>query len=300
MTDASTFNAIDLSRLPAPTVIDALDYETIYADNLAELKVYIPAFDDRIKSDPAVILLEIFARRLLTERQRQNDKAKGLMLAYAIGGDLDHIGVTYYNAPRLLITPADAEAGTPDIFESDDDYRRRLALAPEGYSVAGPTGAYIFHALSADADVADASVTSPTPGAVLVTILSRSNGGVARPELIATVLAALSADTVRPLTDEVTVQAAEIVDYAVAATVTTYSGPDPAIVIAKGQANAVALSGRLNRLGMDVKRAAYIAAIHAEGAQDTVLTSPPADIPISEAQASRCTGVVITHDGVDE
>ncbi|WP_303828866.1 baseplate assembly protein [Asticcacaulis taihuensis] len=301
MTDASTFTAIDLSRLPAPSVIDSLDFETIYADLLAELKTYIPAFDDRIESDPAVILLQMFARRMLTYLQRQNDAAKKLLLAYAIGADLDHIGVTYYNAARLLITPADPDNDIPeDIYESDDDYRRRLSLAPEGYSVAGPAGAYIFHALSADADVADASVTSPAPKEVLVTILSRSNGGVASAELIAKVQDVLSADTVRPLTDEVTVQAAEIVDYAVVASVATYSGPDPALVVAKGEANAQALSVRLNRLGLDVKRAAYIAAIHSEGAQNTVLTSPATDIPISSAQASRCTSVTVTHSGVDE
>src|SRR3546814_9711108 len=45
----------------------------------------------------------------------------------------------------------------PAVMESDSDLRRRLVLAPEGYSVAGPEGAYIFHALSAHPDVLDAS-----------------------------------------------------------------------------------------------------------------------------------------------
>ena len=81
--------------------------------------------------------------------------------------------------------------------ESDADFRRRIILAPEGYSVAGPEGAYIFHALSADPDVLDASATSPTPGEVVVTVLSRTGDGTAPPELLATVEAAGSADDVR-------------------------------------------------------------------------------------------------------
>ena len=46
-------------------------------------------------------------------------------------------------------------------------------------SVAGPTGAYEFHALSADGDVKDAAATSPAPGEVVVTVLSRTGDGAA-------------------------------------------------------------------------------------------------------------------------
>src|SRR3546814_4822909 len=106
------------------------------------------------------------------------------------------------------------------------DFRRRMVLAPEGYSVAGPEGAYIFHALSAHADVLDASATSPAPGEVLVSVLSRAGSGVPSPELLATVATFVSDETRRPLTDFVTVQAAGIVDYSVSANLTTFSGPD--------------------------------------------------------------------------
>ena len=55
------------------------------------------------------------------------------------------------------ITTANPEAQTPAIMESDEALRRRALLAPEAYSVAGPEGAYISHALGASGDVLDAS-----------------------------------------------------------------------------------------------------------------------------------------------
>ncbi|WP_211295237.1 baseplate J/gp47 family protein, partial [Novosphingobium guangzhouense] len=91
----------------------------------------------------------------------------------------------------------------------------RMVLAPEGYSVAGPEGAYLFHALSADAEVLDATATSPSPGVVIVSILSRLGDGTASAQLVDTVQAYVSADDRRPLTDFVTVQSAQIVPYAV-------------------------------------------------------------------------------------
>ena len=52
----------------------------------------------------------------------------------------------------------------------------------EGFSTAGPDGAYLFHSLSAHGQVLDASVYSPTPGYVVVSVLSRDGDGTAAPD----------------------------------------------------------------------------------------------------------------------
>ncbi|MET0373168.1 MAG: baseplate J/gp47 family protein, partial [Rhizorhabdus sp.] len=227
----TTFTAVDLSRLPAPAVIEALSFEQIRADMLAMLAARLPGFDAFVESEPAVKLIEVFAYRELLLRARINDAARAVMPAYAIGADLDQLAALM-GVARLLVTPADPQTGAAAVMESDADLRRRLVLAPEGYSVAGPEGAYIFHALTADGDVLDASATSPSPGAVVVTILARGNGGVAGAPLVAEVAAYLSADERRPLTDVVTVQPAQLVDYQITAQVRTFAGPDAAIVLA--------------------------------------------------------------------
>src|SRR3546814_19943147 len=78
------------------------------------------------------------------------------MPAYATGADLDNLAALL-GVTRFELEPGDSVLGIPAVMESDSDLRRRLVLAPEGYSVAGHEGAYIFHALSAHPDVLDAS-----------------------------------------------------------------------------------------------------------------------------------------------
>ena len=50
MADA-TYTAVDLSRLPAPDIIEALDFETIQADAVARMLELMPDFENR-DSDP--------------------------------------------------------------------------------------------------------------------------------------------------------------------------------------------------------------------------------------------------------
>ena len=297
MADA-TYTAVDLSRLPAPDIIEALDFETIQADAVARMVELMPDFENR-DSDPVTKLLQVVSYIVQLVRQRVNDAARAVMPAYAVGADLDNIGALF-GIIRLTITPADTVLGIPAAMESDADFRRRMVLAPEGYSVAGPEGAYIFHALSADGDVLDASATSPDPGEVLVSILSRTGSGAASPELIATVATYVSDETRRPLTDFVTVQSAEIVNYAVVATLTTFSGPDGGVVLAAAQASLDAYVESSHRLGRDITRSALFAALHVEGVQNVVLTSPAADIVISRTQAPYCTGTTVNYAGTAE
>lgn len=296
---SDSFTGVDLSRLPAPDVIEALDFETIRASNLAWLAAVWPGFTAIVASDPLVKLVELFSYRELGLRQRVNDAARAVMVAYAKGADLDHLGALL-GVERFIITPADPVAGTAAVLEEDDDFRRRIVLAPEGYSVAGPEGAYIFHALSADANVIDASATSPDPGKVVVTVLSRSGDGTPSPAVLAAVEARLTDDSVRPMTDHVTVQAADIVEYAIDATLTFFAGPDRSIVLALAQQRLAAYQANARRLGRDVTRAGIIAALHPEGVQNVALASPPADIPITRQQAGNCTGATITDGGVGE
>ncbi|WP_245231069.1 baseplate assembly protein [Parasedimentitalea huanghaiensis] len=195
-----------MSQLPAPNVVLPVNYEVTLAAMLAELRARDPVFDALVESDPAYKILEIAAYNKTITEQRVNDGARSVMPAYATGRDLDQIAVRF-GVVRLTIAPGDDDAlpPVPAVLESDQDFRRRMLLAFEGFSSAGPAGAYIFHALGADPDVADARVQSPAPSEVLVSILSRSGNGTAVAALVAKVLADLSADDVRPLTDQVTV-----------------------------------------------------------------------------------------------
>ncbi len=200
------FTAIDLSKLPAPKVIEELSYETIFQDILSDFLEKNPSYSTLLESDPAMILLEVCAYRELLLRNRINEAAKATMLAYATGSDLEHLAASL-GVQKL-------------IGETDDQLRQRVQLAPEAFTNAGSVGAYTFHALSASSDIKSVSVKSPDPGEVLVTILSKTGNGTASEELIDAVLEKLSEEDVRPLTDQVSVQTAEIVNYSVEAVIT--------------------------------------------------------------------------------
>lgn len=297
MADA-TFTAVDLSRLPAPDIIEALDFETLYAQAVAQMQVLMPAFTPR-DSDPVAKLLQAFVYLALLQRQRVNDAVRAVMPAYAVGADLDNIAALF-GITRLVITPADDVLGIAAVLEDDADFRRRLVLAPEGYSVAGPEGAYISHALNADPLVLDASAISPAPGEVVVSILTRAASGEASPDLLAVILAYLSDETRRPLTDFVTVQSAQIIEYAVEASLTTFSGPDGGVVLETARARLADYIASSHRLGRDITRSGLFAALHVEGVQNVVLTAPAADIIVSRTQAPFCTGATVSYVGIDE
>lgn len=297
-----TFTAVDLSRLPFPAVVEPLDFETIFAAMLADLRTRAPQFNALVESDPAYKLLEVCAYRELLLRQRVNDSAKAVTLAYAVGSDLDQIAARY-NVQRLVIDPGDPNAlptPRPQILESDTDLRRRTQLSFEGFSTAGPDGAYLFHTLSAHGHVLDASVYSPAPGDVVVAVLSRLGDGTADVPLLAAVDAALNAEDVRPLTDHVYVNSAEIVPFSVDATLTLYPGPDSAVVLADAMARLQAYVADNHRLGRDITRAGLVAALCTVGVQNVALTTPAADIEITPQQASWCNGQTVVIGGYDE
>jgi len=299
----SGYSAIDLSLLPVPDVVETLDYEVILAAMKADLAARAPdlAAVLALESEPVVKLLEVCAYREVLIRARVNDAAQAVTLARATGTDLDNLAALF-GVARLVINPGDPLAVPPvaPTLESDADLRRRAQLALEGFSTAGPEGAYVFHALSADADVLDVSATSPSAGDVLVTVLSRTGSGTAPAPLLATVQAALNADDVRPLCDNVVVQSAAIVSYAITATLYFYPGPDSAVVMAAAQAAATAYAAAQHRIGRDVTISGLHAALHQPGVQRVVLTSPSAALTIGSAQASWCTAITLINGGVDE
>jgi phage-related baseplate assembly protein len=298
-TASDSFTGVDLSRLPAPGIVETLSFEAIYAEWLSGFQAVFPEFDATVESDPVVKMLQFGAFRELIWRQRVNDAARAVMPAFALGADLDNLAATF-GIERFILTPADPDNGVAEVLESDDAFRRRMVLAPEGYSVAGPEGAYIFHALSADGDVLDASAISPEPGEVLVTVLSRSGDGTPDGDVLAAVETRLNLTDVRPLTDLVTVQAAEVIDFVVTATIKFLSGPDRSVVLAAAQERLTLHLERSRRLGRDITRAGIIGSLFVEGIQNVVLAEPAADVVLTRLQAQNCTAVNLTDGGVAE
>lgn len=298
---AETFTSIDLSALPAPSIVEQLDYEAVLTQMIEELQLRDPVFTALVESDPAFKILEVAAYRETLIRQRCNESAKAVMLPYAKGSDLDNL-VALLNISRLVVTPADPDTipPTPAVLESDNELRRRALLAWESLSTAGPTGAYIYHALSASGDVKDASATSPSPGTVLVTVLGRTGSGEPSYETLLAVEERLSSDSVRPLTDQLIVQAPTIIEYQIVATVFLYPGPDSDVVLDAINASAFAYAEKNHRLGGDVSMSGIYAALHLAGVQRVELVDPVSSITVGPTEAAYCTLIQISFGGRDD
>ncbi|MEL5621911.1 baseplate assembly protein [Serratia ureilytica] len=299
---------IDLSQLPAPNVVEPLDYETLFAERKATLISLYPADQQEavartlaLESEPIVKLLQENAYREVLLRQRVNDAAKAVMLAHATGEDLDQLGANF-NTPRLVIAPADESTIPPTlaVMEADEDYRLRLQDAFEGMSTAGSAGSYRFHARSSDGRVADVTAISPSPANVTVTVLSRDGDGSASAELLQVVSAALNDEDVRPVADRVIVQSAKIAPYAIEAILYLYPGPEvaPILTTAKQRLHNYVLTMR--RLGRSIRRSGIIAALTVEGVERVEVAKPATDIVLDKTQAGYCTGVNITPGRADD
>lgn len=299
----NTFVAIDLSQLPAPQIVEQLDYEQILAERKAYAISLWPAEQQEeiaarleMESEPLTKLLEENAYRETVWRQRVNEASVANMLALAKGTDLENLAANY-NVKRLVIQPGNPSAvpPMPRLMESDDSLRERAQMAWEGLSTAGPRNSYIFHARAADGRVADATAESPSPAVVVVTVQALLGDGSAAPELLSIVNAYLSDDDRRPVADRLTVQSAAVVPYLVKAKLfLKTSGPESEPILAAAEQRLLAFVHQRRRLAMDVSESAIHAALHVEGVRKVELENW-VDICATPYQAPYCTGITLTQ-----
>ena len=270
---------IDMSQLPAPKVVEELSFEQIFQEMLADFRSCCPDYDALLESDPAIVILECAAYRELLLRQRINECAKANMLAYATGSDLDNLAA-FYGLERLENEP-------------DSRLRYRTQLSLEALTTAGSEKAYLFHTLSADTRIKSASVQSPSPGTILISLLSSEEDGTASQELIDIVSEYVSAEDRRPLTDQVEVQSATLVEYTINARVHIYVGPSMSVTEQECQNALNAYIEKHKTIGNLIARSGIFDALHTEGVQKVELISPQNDVVTTKEQAPICTNINI-------
>lgn len=292
------FARIDLSRLPAPEVIEPLDYEGL----LAEMKAHVAARDPdlaavlELESEPAVKVLQAAAYFRLLDRARVNDAARAVLLPHATGADLDNL-VALLGVARLVITPGDLDAAPPvaPVMESDTRLRERAQLSLQAYSSAGPAGAYRYWAMTASADVLDAHVDSPAPGDVRVVVLKDPSSATADAVLVQTVTDVVTREDIRVLCDNVYVEVPTFLPVAVEAELDILDGPDPAPVLAAAEAALDAYLAQTYRLGGSVTRSGIMAALHRDGVREVTLTAPAASVNAAPDEVPEIALITITE-----
>ena len=127
---------IDLSKLPAPQLIEELDYEAILNEMRKKLRELLPEWTGyELESDPANKVLEVAAYREMLLRQRVNEAARGVLIAFAQGSDLDHLAA-FYPEKRL--------EGASAVFPVRIMLTQEMGVevtVPKGFTVVAKSGA---------------------------------------------------------------------------------------------------------------------------------------------------------------
>jgi phage-related baseplate assembly protein len=281
---------IDLSQMPAPEAIETVEFAAIYkalkssfltdwAEAVASDPT-LPTMDTLLDSSPISMVLRVAAWREVQLRARFNDGIKQMLIAYATGSNLIHLGA-YLNVEKL-----DGE--------TDERYRKRIQLRPEALSLAGPAGAYVYHALTAVPALIDATAIRSADGEVTVTLLASADAPQPTVAQIAVVRAALEETAVAPLTDTLIVQGPDVTDVDIDVVLTLYPGPDGAIVrtaVIKALSELKTTNAILNQ---DLTLSAIYGRAHQTGVQSVRIASPLADTAVSQAGFVRIASINVT------
>jgi len=193
--------------------------------------------------------------------------------------------------------------GTDD--ETDAGLYERIKLAPNSFSVAGPTDAYIFWAKTAHPSIVDVGInnldvtnTTVTPGTVHIYPLC-AGGVLPSTEIKALVLAICSSEKVRPLCDTVIVTSPIVTTYSINVGLTLFSGVDSTTILAKVNKQLQDyVNAGLNQLGRDIIVAQIMGWCMIEGSVYNVnITDPTDDVSIDEYHYAQCTGIAVTVVG---
>jgi len=253
-------------------------------------------------------------------------------------GEIDTVISSTYSYIENVANINGVEGGSDD--ETDENYIERILLSPEGFSVAGPEGAYIYFAKSAHSSIVDVSVETPEenitvkingqtleliendaenedcrvsadyqnekvaitlkndvaensvieakiPHPYKIYIYILTNEQTASQAVLDAVMTLLS--DVRPLSDYVVLQSAEISDYEINGTVYLTRDADEDIV--KNSVNTYLnnyITERNNKLNRDVVRNKIIEKVCSiSGVYDFNLTTPSSTLIAAKSRSYR-------------
>jgi len=242
----------NLAALPAPQVLEAIDFEAINAAHRADLLARYPDAADvlALESEPLAKLIEAHAYRELLYRQRVNEAARAYLLAYATGADLDH-KAAFYGLTRL--------GG-----ESDDHLRTRIQLRVRALAGNGTAEHYELLALTTSPDVRAARAHQPAPGQVQLMLWLHERPGMVAEAVRSAVQAVIDDGQHRPVGVPVSVSLAR--PRPIHITARLQREPDaPANLVAQLQAALPALIDAQAAIGRSLPRSWVTARLHVAG-----------------------------------
>lgn len=222
---------------------------------------------------------------------------------YAVGQINTLVDIYDYYSGCTNIT--ESEGGADEA--TDDEYYELMRASMDGYSTAGARGGYIYWAKQVSTLIADVVANSPTPGVVKLYVLMK-DGTLAGPELKSQVLAACSAEERRPLTDQVFVEDAEIVNYDIELTYYIQNGGSKSAAVIAADVKAAVdeyVAWESDKLGRDINPSQLIWLLMQTGIKRVEVTAPAFTTlrdgsDLSAPQVAKVGQITITNGGYED
>lgn len=304
-------STVDFSQLPEPTLIQELDYESIFNERKEKFIALYPVAEQNQwrtilnrESDPIVKVLQENAYLEMLYQAKCNSDARALLLAYAEKEDLDHLALTEYGLIRQVVTPENMSVTPPlpAVYESDERLKERCLLQYDGMNTAGSSNAYKFFTLTADGRVDGVKVHSDTDKPYLLDIIISqvdSQNGEATQELIDIVQAALDPEHVRPVCDRPIVKSSIAKPYQITARLFVGKNAEDSLLLEAANIRIQNYIQKARKNGQSIRLSALYAALHVDGINRVVIDAPAADIEIDVYHHPHCTATSITIGGVE-
>lgn len=326
----STMLIPGLNQLADPEIVRVEKFEPLLAEFKAFVIEYVaarsPESAAKLKtsldneSELLTMALEAFTLRIQTQARDYNAKIMQMLAWWATGSSLD-ARLADMGLERQLLDPGDPKAfpPVPAVYEKDEDARLRYYLAPHAPAAgsraqyrrevhtlgARPivsiksteagvvTVTYTFSKDDFSAQVKDGNGRRTGPGAVMVTVLSRTGDGTAPAALLDAVRKHFARDDVKPETDSVTVQSAQIIPYKIRAIAYINPGPDAGLTEVAAETRLQAYANSCHALGGYVDPDWIKSGLISAGAMRLQVLEPLAAIAATDSQAPYCTAVEV-------
>lgn len=294
----SRISVIALEQLPTMAVLETVDTEAVLAARMARLVTLWADRDpdaganydvESLEFDPIKINQEVATYFELMLRDRVNQAARAVTLAFGAGSDLDAIASRYPGGvPRL-----------PD--ESDARYKRRIWLSSNLESPHGVFEAYVFWALASDATLRDATAnTVRGTGEITVTIMAEGATPIPTDAQLNAALAYILDESRKGLTDVIMIAPPKITATRYRIRVWLYPGFDETAIMTQLDTAIAALIEKQRWLGFDHTRMAIDAALAQPGVYNAIIDEPLHDVIVDENGLVKVTSAQLTLVGRGE
>ena len=183
--------------------------------------------------------------------------------------------------------------------EDDLSLRTRIFYAPQGYSVAGPEGAYQFWVREFSQAIEGVGITSPKPGEVEI-CLTLTGGELPQPAYLERLIEYLY--NKRPLTDQLTLKAPEVVEFDLDMTYyINRSDTNRELEIRAAVEAAVQqyLSWQESTIGRDLNPDKLVALVIAAGAKRLEVRQPVKQV-IAAGQIFKHSSAQVQYGGIED